>query len=87
MSTNGRSIYKTLNRTMYAEREHLKIVKTCIVFVIQPVYTTKLIKLIKDKQQSSPIMFKKNLKIRAQNSGQKNVQLMAPCGTNRNFLK
>jgi hypothetical protein len=27
---------KTLNRTMYAERDHLKIVKIYIVFVIQP---------------------------------------------------
>jgi hypothetical protein len=30
---------KTFNRTMYAERDHLKIVKTCIVFGIQPVQT------------------------------------------------
>jgi hypothetical protein len=42
---------KTLNRTMYSERDHLKIVKTCIVFVIQPVCTAYL---IKDRHQSSP---------------------------------
>jgi hypothetical protein len=30
---------KTLNCTMCAERDHLKIVKKCIVFVSQPVCT------------------------------------------------
>jgi hypothetical protein len=44
---------KTLNCTMYAETDHLKI----IIFVIQPVCTAKL---IKDRHQSGPITFKKN---------------------------
>jgi hypothetical protein len=43
---------------MYGERDHLKIVEKCIVFVIQPACTAKL---IKDRHQSSPIMFKKEI--------------------------
>jgi hypothetical protein len=50
---------KTLNRTMYAERDHLKNCITCIVFVIQPLCT---VSLIKDKHQSSPITLK-NVKL------------------------
>jgi hypothetical protein len=66
MSINGRSIYidcslmlepigqmtKTLNRTMYAEKDHLKNCKTCIVFEIPTVCDAWS---IKDKHKSSPI--------------------------------
>jgi hypothetical protein len=49
---------KTLNRTMYAERDHVKIVYKCIVFIIQPVCTALL---IKDRHQSCPKKFLKNV--------------------------